>query len=299
MSHHHHTNLRTSRKLLWWAFWINLLFFLVEVAGGIYSGSLALLSDAGHMFTDVGALGLAIIVSSLADRPPDKRRTYGYLKTEILGAFINGASLIAICGFILWEAIQRIQTPQPILVIPMMVVATLGLAANLFSARLLLNAKAGDINIKAAYLHLIFDALGSVAAVVSGLFIWLWRFYWIDTIASLIIVILILMGTWKMIIGSVRMLIDSVPEHLNYEQIRDALKNLDHVLDVHDLHIWSMGQNESALSVHLMLTEDCTDTQHWDLCLKSTQDMLAEKFQINHSTLQVEPHDFPKHKNCT
>ena len=120
-----------------------------------------------------------------------------------------------------------------------------------------------------------------------------------DAIASLIIVVLILMGTWKLILNSIRMLIDSVPEHLNYEQIRDALKNLDHVLDVHDLHIWSMGQNESALSVHLMLTEDCTDTQHWDLCLKSTQDMLAEKFQINHSTLQVEPHDFPKHKNCT
>ena len=250
------------------------------------------------MLTDVGALGLAIIVSHQAERPPDERHTYGYLKTEILGAFINGASLIAICGFILWEAIQRIQTPQPILAIPMLGVAALGLAANLISARILLNAKLEDINIKAAYLHLTFDAMGSVAAVVSGLVIWLWGFYWIDTIVSLIIVILILMGIWKMMLNSMRMLIDSVPEHLNYGQIRDALINLDHVLDVHDLHIWSIGQNEPALSTHLILTEDCTDAHHWDLCLKSTQDMLAEKFQINHTTLQVEPHDFPKHKNC-
>ena len=232
---HHYTDLPSSRRLLWWAFWINFLFLLIEVAGGIYTGSLALLSDAGHMLTDVGALGLAIIVSRLADRSPDENRTYGYLKTEILGAFINGASLIAICGFILWESIQRIYVPQPILAIPMLIVAALGLAANLISVRILLNAKSEDINIKAAYLHLIFDALGSVAVVISGLFIWLWGFYWIDTIVSLLIVILILMGTWKMILNSVRMLIDSVPEYLSYGEIKDALINLDHVLDIHDL----------------------------------------------------------------
>ena len=106
------------------------------------------------------------------------------------------------------------------------------------------------------------------------------------------------MGTWKMILNSVRMLIDSVPEHLNYRQIMDALINLDHVLDVHDLHIWSMGQNESALSAHIILTEDCTDAHHWHQCLKYTQNMLEEKFQIKHATLQVEPYDFPKHDNC-
>ena len=105
------------------------------------------------------------------------------------------------------------------------------------------------------------------------------------------------MGTWKMLLSSIRMLIDSVPDHLNYEKIKNAIIHLDHVFDVHDLHIWSMGQNEPSLSVHLILTEDCTDAQHWDQCLKSTRDMLAEKFQISHTTLQLEPHDFPKHKN--
>ena len=250
------------------------------------------------MLTDVGALGLAIIVSRMADRPPDERRTYGYLKTEILGAFINGSTLVAICGFIIWEAIQRFQNPQPILAVPMLVVAVLGLAANLFSARILHRGKSKDINIRAAYLHLIFDALGSVGAIMSGLLIWLWGVYWIDTITSLLIVILILAGTWKMILDSIKMLIDSVPEGMNYGQIRRSILNLNHVIDVHDLHIWSIGQNNPALSAHIILTNDCTEKQHWDQCLKQVQDMLAQSFNIKHTTIQVEPLGFSEDKNC-
>ena len=295
---HPHPYSSTSRKYLWWAFWINFIFLIIEVIGGVYTGSLALLSDAGHMLTDVGALGLAIIVSRMADRPPDERRTYGYLKTEILGAFINGSTLVAICGFIIWEAIQRFQNPQPILAVPMLIVAVLGLAANLFSARILHGGKSKNINIRAAYLHLIFDALGSVGAIMSGLLIWLWGVYWIDTIASLLIVILILAGTWKMILDSVKMLIDSVPEGMNYGQIRRSIINLNHVIDVHDLHIWSIGQNNPALSAHIILTNDCTEKQHWDQCLKQVQDMLAQSFNIKHTTIQVEPLGFSEDKNC-
>ena len=295
---HPHPYSSTSRKYLWWAFWINFIFLIIEVIGGVYAGSLALLSDAGHMLTDVGALGLAIIVSRMADRPPDERRTYGYLKTEILGAFINGSTLVAICGFIIWEAIQRFQNPQPILAVPMLIVAVLGLAANLFSARILHSGKSKNINIRAAYLHLIFDALGSVGAIMSGLLIWLWGVYWIDTIASLLIVILILAGTWKMILDSVKMLIDSVPEGMNYGQIRRSILNMNHVIDVHDLHIWSIGQNNPALSAHIILTNDCTEKQHWDQCLKQVQDMLAQSFNIKHTTIQVEPLGFSEDKNC-
>ena len=295
---HPHPYSSTSRKYLWWAFWINFIFLIIEVIGGVYTGSLALLSDAGHMLTDVGALGLAIIVSRMADRPPDERRTYGYLKTEILGAFINGSTLVAICGFIIWEAIQRFQNPQPILAVPMLVVAVLGLAANLFSALILHGGKSKDLNIRAAYLHLIFDALGSVGAIMSGLLIWLWGVNWIDTIASLLIVILILSGTWKMILESVKMLVDSVPEGMDYGQIRTSILNLNHVIDVHDLHIWSIGQNNPALSAHIILTKDCTEEQHWDQCLKQVQDMLAQSFNIKHTTIQVEPLGFSEDKNC-
>ncbi len=295
---HPHPYSSTSRKYLWWAFWINFIFLIIEVIGGVYTGSLALLSDAGHMLTDVGALGLAIIVSRMADRPPNERRTYGYLKTEILGAFINGSTLVAICGFIIWEAIQRFQNPQPILAVPMLVVAVLGLATNLFSARILHGGKSKDINIRAAYLHLIFDALGSVGAIMSGLLIWLWGVYWIDTITSLLIVILILAGTWKMILDSIKMLIDSVPEGMNYGQIRRSILNLNHVIDVHDLHIWSIGQNNPALSAHIILTKDCTEEQHWDQCLKQVQGMLAQSFNIKHTTIQVEPLGFSEDKNC-
>ena len=296
---HQHLPSSSSRKYLLWAFSINFVFLIIEVIGGLYTGSLALLSDAGHMLTDVGALGLAIIVSHLANRPPDERRTYGYLKTEILGAFINGATLVAICGFIIWEAIQRFQHPQPILAVPMLIVAVLGLAANLISARKLYSNTSKDINIKAAYLHLIFDALGSVGAIMSGLLIWLWGVYWIDTIASLLIVILILAGTWKMILASVKMLIDSVPEGMNYGQIRTSILNLNHVIDVHDLHIWSIGQNNPALSAHIILTNDCTEKQHWDQCLKQVQEMLTESFGIKHTTIQVEPPGFSEDENCS
>jgi len=180
----------------------------------------------------------------------------------------------------------------------MLVVAVLGLAANLFSARILHGGKSKDINIRAAYLHLIFDALGSVGAIMSGLLIWLWGVYWIDTITSLLIVILILAGTWKMILDSIKMLIDSVPEGMNYGQIRRSILNLNHVIDVHDLHIWSIGQNNPALSAHIILTNDCTEKQHWDQCLKQVQDMLAQSFNIKHTTIQVEPLGFSEDKNC-
>ena len=285
-------------KVLWVAFWLNFLFLLIEVFGGLYSGSLALLSDAGHMLTDVGALGLAIFVSKLSEKPPDDRRTYGYLKAEILGAFINGATLVGICGFIIWEGIHRLQNPQPILAVPMLIVAVLGLGANLISARILHSFTSDDINIKAAYLHLVFDAIGSVGVVISSLVIWRWGFIWIDILSSLLIVMLILAGTWKMILHSTRMLIDSVPDHLHYKQILDTILNLDHVVNVHDLHVWSIGQNESALSAHIILSSDCTEKHHWDQCLQFTQNLLAEKFQIFHTTLQMEPHDFPDDKNC-
>ena len=136
-----------------------------------------------------------------------------------------------------------------------------------------------------------------MGAIMSGLLIWLWGVYWIDTIASLLIVILILAGTWKMILDSGKMLIDSVPEGMNYGQIRRSILNLNHVIDAHDLHIWSIGQNNPALSNHIILTNDCTEKQHWDQCLKKVQDMLALSFNIKHTTIQVEPLGFSEDKN--
>ncbi len=297
MNHpHHHGN---NRKRLWWAFWINFLFLIIELIGGIITGSLALLSDAGHMLTDVGALGLAIIVSRLAQKPPDERRTYGYLKTEILGAFINGASLVAICGFILWEALQRVATPINILPIPMLVIAILGLAANVFSAAILYQGQTENINIKSAYLHLVSDALGSVGVVISALVIWIWNWMFIDIVASVVIVGLILSGTWKMLLQSTRMLIDSVPEGISYQQVRTELLRLPHVSDLHDLHIWSLGENNPSLSAHIILKKHCTQESHWDQCLQECQKLLAERFKIHHTTIQIEPEGFKETKNCT
>ncbi|MDP6936436.1 MAG: cation diffusion facilitator family transporter [Candidatus Marinimicrobia bacterium] len=297
MNHHHHHG--NNRNRLWWAFWINFLFLIVELVGGIITGSLALLSDAGHMLTDVGALGLAIIVTGLAAKPPDERRTYGYLKTEILGAFINGATLVAICGFILWEALHRSATPYEIMPLPMLGIAILGLAANVISAIILYKGQTENINIKSAYLHLVSDALGSVGVVISALVIWIWNWTFIDILASVIIVGLILSGTWKMLLQSARMLIDSVPEGINFKQVRWELLSLPHVTDLHDLHIWSLGQDNPSLSAHIILKKECTDKSHWDQCLQECQKLLADRFGIHHTTIQIEPEGFKEPKNCS
>tara|TARA_B100001123_G_C15174447_1_gene972767 strand:- start:9 stop:905 length:897 start_codon:yes stop_codon:yes gene_type:complete len=297
MSHlcHNHGN---NGQRLWWAFWINLTFLIIEIIGGFLTGSLALLSDAGHMLTDVSALGLAIIVSRLATRPPDEHRTYGYLKMEILGAFINGASLVAISGFILWEALHRISSPIEIIPGPMLIIAILGLTANIISAAFLHNGQHKNINIKSAYLHLVSDAFASVGVVISAFVIWIWNWTFIDIITSFVIIILILSGTWKMLLQSVRMLIDSVPEGISYREVRGEIFNLEHVIGVHDLHIWCVGQDHPSLSAHITLNKNCTDESHWHQCLQEIQELLKEKFGIHHTTIQVEPQGFPDSGRC-
>ena len=299
MSHDHsHNHSAVPLTRLWIALLINFVFLIVELIGGLWSGSLALLSDAGHMFTDVGALGLAVFVVYLGMKPPDLRRSYGYKRAEIIGAFLNGASLVAICGIILWEAYRRLDQVQNILAIPTLIIAVTGLAANLISALILAKSQHDNLNIRGAYLHLMYDALGSVGAVISGLVLWLWQWYWIDILASVFIVLLILMGAIPLLKQSINMLLDAVPDHIDYRTVEHALSALPHVNAVHDLHIWSIHENKTALSVHLQLTAECTDAQHWKICLQRVQEMLKAQFQIEHSTVQIEPGKFVHHEHC-
>ncbi|NOZ08678.1 MAG: cation transporter [FCB group bacterium] len=298
MHDHHHGTADTSRQRLWLAFIVNLIFLVIEVIGGLYANSLALLSDAGHMLTDVGALGLAIWVSSLATGKRDSKRTFGYFRAEIIGAFVNGATLILICGFILYEAWRRIGDTTPILGGPLLIIAVLGFLANGISAWILSSHRKVNLNIEGAYLHLIFDALGSIGAIVSGIVILIWDFYFIDIIASVLIVILIFIGTKGLIKNSINLLMDGVPTNLDYHQIESALLNLDHVEKIHDLHIWSISQNKPALSAHLKMSRECTQSTHWSDCLKYARQMLARDFNIEHVTLQIEPLHFIEGKHC-
>ncbi|NQU68557.1 MAG: cation transporter [Candidatus Marinimicrobia bacterium] len=296
---HAHSGIGSSiRTRLWWAFWINLVFFIVELGGGIFTHSLALLSDAGHMVMDVLALGLAIFVSKLSERIADNQWTYGYVRAEVMGAFINGGTLVFICGFILFEAVKRLGASQPIDGGPMLIIATLGLAANGVSAWILADTQKHDLNTKGAYLHLMTDTFGSVAAILSAVVIWIWHFYLIDVIASILIALLILVGTKSLLTQSIKLLMDTVPDHLDYELIKQTILDQPHVENVHDLHIWSISQHKPGLSAHLQVSPECIQTHHWADCLNGTKTLLREKFKIEHCTLQIEPVNFVESTHC-
>ena len=286
------------RTHLWYAFWINISFLFVEIWGGIYTNSLALLSDAGHMLTDVSALGLTIFVSKLAERPRDNRKSFGYMRIEVIGAFINGALLVVICGYIMCETIQRMYNPIEIKGFELTIIAFLGLAANGISAYFLRKDIHNNLNVKGAFLHLIMDALGSMGAIISGIVIWKWQWYPVDMLASLFIVILILIGSRNLLKRSINFLMDAVPDHIDYKIVESAIVNLPHVKNVHDLHIWSISEGNTALSAHLIVTENCSSTQHWPECLHETQEMLKNKYNIHHSTIQIEPFNYKPHETC-
>jgi cobalt-zinc-cadmium efflux system protein len=282
------------QRKLWLAFWINFVWLIVEVAGGYITHSLALLADAGHMLTDVVALGLAIWVSYLARTPRTPGRTFGLLRAEVIGAFLNGATLVVIVGFIFFEAWRRFATPQQIDGPLMLVIAVIGLIANAVSAWVLMAHAAESVNVRGAFLHLVGDALGSVGAIAAGVVVWTTGWTPIDPIASVVIGLIILWGSVGLIRSTVNILLNATPPGIDYREVHSALAGLDHVEEVHDLHIWSITEQEPALSVHLRLVAECSDSSHWQRCLRHAQDMLREKFGITHSTLQVEPPEMEK-----
>lgn len=283
-----------SKKRLWIAFYINFIFLILEIIGGFLSNSLALLADAGHMLTDVSALGLAIFVAHLAESLPTPKRTFGLLRAEVLGAFLNGTVLVIIVGMIFWGAWRRMGSLQEINGPLMLVVAVLGLLANAGSAWVLYKDRNRNVNIKGAYLHMMADTLGSTGAITAGVVILITGWTPIDQIVSIIIGMLILLGSWELLTQTVNILLEATPEDIDYDEVNSALKNIEHVKDVHDLHIWTISSGIPALSAHIELCAECGDTKHWQLCLKDVQKMLREHFGINHTTLQFEPEDFER-----
>ncbi|MFB0517379.1 MAG: cation diffusion facilitator family transporter [Candidatus Neomarinimicrobiota bacterium] len=276
-------------RVLWWAFGLNLTFMLVELGGGLVTGSMALLSDAGHMFTDVGAIGLALFASWLALKPKDPRRTYGYLRAEILGALVNGMALILLCGYILVEAYHRIGSPQPVPGGPVLAIATVGLMVNLSCALLMRPGRQANLSLEGAYLHMISDALGSIAAMVAGGVILLTGWTPIDTLVSVLIAVLILRGGWRLLMKSIDILMEGTPPEIDYHQVQEALKSREHIEDLHDLHIWSISSGVLALSAHIQLSNECVKSGHWPQCLRETQNYLRDQWGIEHTTLQTEP----------
>ena len=275
-----------------WVLAANLVFLAIEVAGGILANSLALLADAGHMLTDVVALSLALAAAMLASQPPTPTRTFGLLRTEVLGAFANGILLVLMVGFIFWEAWHRFGQAQAVNAPVLLAVAAAGLLVNAGSAWILAGGIRHSLNLRGAFLHMVGDALGSAGALVAGVVIWRTGWTPIDVLVSLFIGLLILWSSWGLLRQTMNILLEATPDHIDYHAVKAALEGLPHVQDVHDLHIWTIASGIPILSAHLKLENSCSDSLHWQECLGESRRLLRERFGIVHSTLQMEPPDF-------
>lgn len=286
--HHDHVGDGSGASLRF-ALLLTGLFALVEAVGGWWSGSLALLSDAGHMATDAAAMALALFAQRVAQRPPSKQKSYGYARAEVLGAFVNALAMLGIVVWIGAEAVRRLLTPTPVTGGAVIVVAVAGLAVNLVVAWRLTRS-GGSINHRAALLHVMGDLLGSVAAITAGVVIQITGWLPIDPLLSLVVALLILRSTWALLRQASDVLMEAVPGHLSYDEVGAALSGLPGVLSVHDLHIWTMGGERVALSAHLVIT----DAQRWPDLLASGRSLLHERFDIDHVTLQPSWATHPK-----
>ena len=276
-----------ERRALRIALALTASFAVIEVVGGWLAGSLALLSDAGHMVTDVAALSIAIFAQRLAQRPPSRRASYGYARAEVLAAFINALIMLAVVVWIAVEAARRLLSPPPVAGAVVIGVAAAGLGINLACAWLLSHSR--SLNSRAALVHVLGDLAGSVAALVAGAVITATGWMPIDPLLSLFVAVLILRSTWLLLKASTAVLMEGVPAHLSYEEIGRALTRLPGVVAVHDLHVWHMTSDRPALSAHLVIR----DPQRWPEMLSAAQRVLAERFGIDHVTLQPDWHSPP------
>ncbi|MGK7313330.1 MAG: cation diffusion facilitator family transporter [Candidatus Longimicrobiales bacterium M2_2A_002] len=260
-------------------------FMVAEVAGGLLSNSLALLADAGHMLTDVGALALSLFAIRFASRPATPEKTYGYMRAEILAALLNGAVLIVVSIYIFIEAWQRFTAPEEVKGGLMLAVAAGGLVVNLVAAFMLHRSAGESLNVRGAYLHVLGDLLGSVGAIAAAGVILTTGWYPADPIISVLVGGLILWSSFTLVKESVDVLLEAVPTHLDLEEIRRSISEIDGVMAVHDLHVWTVTSGYFAMSGHAVV-EDVEQTQP---VLRSIHDRMHDEFGISHVTVQVEP----------
>ncbi|WP_414039154.1 cation diffusion facilitator family transporter [Acidithiobacillus sp. M4-SHS-6] len=266
---------------------LNILFVVAEAVFGVIGHSLALLADAGHNLSDVLGLLMAWGASALATRPPSQRYTYGLRSSSILAALSNSLFLLVVTGGIAWEAIERLLHPSPVDSRVVIVIAALGVLINSATALLFMSGRKGDLNIKAAFLHMAGDALISLGVVLAGILMLFLHWYWLDSAVSLVISALIILATWSLLKEAARLVLHGVPDNINTEAVRQYLRSLPEVAAVHDLHIWAMSTTETALTAHLVMPRGYPG----DGFLADVATSLREQFAIVHPTLQVETGD--------
>jgi cobalt-zinc-cadmium efflux system protein len=288
---HHHGPLdrgRDNRRRLALTLTLAAGYMAAEVVGAWYTGSLALLADAGHMLSDVGALSLALFASWISSRASGQRWTYGLARAEILAALLQGAVLVTVAVLIVSEAIERLGQPPVVFGPAMLAIATGGLIVNLIGLRILERGRHDNLNIRGAWLHVLSDALGSVGAMAAGFAIWRFQWYWADPAASLAISALVLVSAWNLLREAVDVLMEAAPRHLDLQQIETALGGLAGVARVHDLHVWTISGGTACLSCHLVVAEERQAVS----LLSEAYLLLGNRFGIDHATVQIEPEDF-------
>ena len=263
-------------------------YLIAEVLGGLWTRSLALLADAGHMFSDVAALTLTLFAIWLAQRPTSVERTFGYHRVEILAALANGVALIAVVLLILREAVERLSAPREVLGAPMLVVAVGGLFINLAGLWMLHGGKDSNLNVRGAWLHVLSDTLGSIGVIAAAFLVWAFGWRRADPIASIGIALLVIFASWQLIRETVGVLMESAPGHIDVEEVRRAFGETRGVLSIHDLHVWTITSGFVSLSCHVESSHQLPDHE----LLSSIQELLRERFGIDHVTIQIEPAGF-------
>ncbi|MDQ3806137.1 MAG: cation diffusion facilitator family transporter, partial [Acidobacteriota bacterium] len=288
-AHAHDALSERGRRRLLLVLLLTAAYMLAEAAGGWWTGSLALLADAGHMLADAAGLGLALLAAWFGSRPATPRKTFGYYRLEILAAFSNGVALVAVSLLIIWEAYERWLAPPPVERSGvMMAVAAGGLAVNLACAWLLHGDHEKDLNVRGAWLHILGDALGSVGAITAGALMTIYGWYAADPLFSALIGLLIVWSSWNLIREATNVLLEGTPAHINLAAVEEAILETDGVENVHDLHVWTITSGREALSAHVTHARGVSPPE----LLKGLRARLHAQFGVDHLTIQMETADF-------
>lgn len=259
-------------------------FLVAELIGAFLFDSLALLSDAAHMFTDAAALAIALAAVKIGQKPADEKRTYGYRRFEILAAAFNAVLLFVVAGYVLFEGVSRFFDPQPVQSLGMLAVATVGLVVNFIAMRILVSGKESSLNVKGAYLEVWADMLGSLGVIAGAILIWATGWTWVDPAVAIAIGLWVLPRTWTLLKDTAQVLLQGVPRGMSLKEVRSAIASVPGVDDVHDLHLWSMGGDDASLTTHVVVAAG----QDPDEVRRNVVSVVVERFEIHHSTIQVE-----------
>jgi cobalt-zinc-cadmium efflux system protein len=287
-AHHHDTTASRNQRRLGIALALAGAYMVAEFIGGLITGSLALLADAGHMLSDVFALGMSAVAIGIARRPATPQRTYGYHRTEILAALGHGVLLVCISTFIFFEAYQRANAAVEVQAEAMLVIAVGGLLVNAASLIILNAGKRDNLNVRGAWLHVLSDAMGSVGAITAAILIWAFGWMWADSAASVLIGVMVIYSSWALLREALAVLMEGAPAHIDVDEVRQSIAALRGVLGVHDLHIWTVGSGMVSLSGHVVAKDGFSD----GALLKEVTHLLADRFRIDHVTIQIEPKDY-------